>query len=45
MKTLSTLITLFDALTSPEAQDIYAGIVTVIGLCLVAELALGMFGR
>ena len=36
-------LTLKDTFTSPEAHDIYAGIVTIAGLVIVAELVLGMF--
>jgi hypothetical protein len=44
-KSLKTLLILFEAFTSPKAQDLYAGLLTVAGLVIVAELVLGMFGR
>ena len=42
---LIAALTLYDALTSPEAKDFYAGALALAGLALVAELVLGMFGR
>jgi hypothetical protein len=44
-KFLSTALTFVDALRSPEAKDVYAGLAAMAGLALVAELVLGMFGR
>ena len=42
---LIAALTIFDALTSREARDVYAGALALAGLALVAELMLGMFGR
>lgn len=44
-KLLLAWLDLWDLATSPEAQDVYAGLAAMAGLALVAELVLGMFGR
>lgn len=42
---LTVCLTIVDELRSPEAKDVYTGLLTLAGLALVAELVLEMFGR
>lgn len=40
---MEKLLLLYDALTSPDAQEVYAGVLTLMALAIVAEMILAMF--
>lgn len=43
METVEKLLFIYDTLTSPTAQEVYAGALALVALAIVAELILGMF--
>jgi hypothetical protein len=41
--TLATILDVWDALTSPQAKDLYAGAAVIVMLAILAEIILAIF--